>query len=154
MKYFLVVALILTTAGVGIAKKKKKKSDEPPPPPPCIEEEGIIQSYRQQLIDLVAKVKSESLGEFERNYHQKTAENFLTFWSSNLDVILECYQKALEDPLTTKEIKAEVEPKLESSTGQVEQLKAKKEALKKARRPRNAKAVIEEFDFGSAEGST
>ena len=153
MKYFLIIALILSTAGVSVAKKKKK-SDEPPPPPPCIAEEELIQSYRQQLTDLVAKVKTESLGEFERNYHQKTAESFLTFWSLGLDSTLECYNTALEDPSTTKEIKAEMETKLENSTGQGEKLDAKKETLKKARRPRNAKAAIEEFDFGTADGST
>ena len=147
MRFFLVLALILGTTNLFALKKKEKAEDLPPP---CVDEEVMPNHYRKELTDLTATVKQERLGDFERQYHQKKGQNFLTFWSLAVETAVACYETAAQAPTTTKKLRAELEAKREAATLEGEKLKELAATLKKARRPRDAKAVIEAFEIPGA----
>ena len=144
MRFFLVLALILGTTNLFALKKKEKAEDLPPP---CVDEEAMPNHYRKELTDLTATVKQERLGDFERQYHRNTGQNFLTFWSLAVETAVACYETAAQEPPTTKKLRAELEAKREAATLEGEKLKELAETLKKARSPKAAKAVIEAFEI-------
>ena len=152
MRYFLVLALIFGTMNLYALKKKEKAEDLPPP---CVDEETMPAHYRKELTDLTATVKQEGLGDFERQYHQKKGQNFLTFWSIALESAVACYESAAQESTTPKKLRAELEAKRETATLEGEKLKKMAETLKRARSPKAAKAVMEGFEVpGAGEASS
>lgn len=151
MRYALALLLILATAGLGEAKKKKKVETGPPP---CVDEEGMITYYHGQMTELLGKVKQEDVVQFERNYHRKQVENFLSFWGGAYADTLDCYEKAVQEPTTPKKVAEELEAKRENSGKRAEQVKSWRDSVRNARSLKDAKSVVDGIELPPHDSAT
>lgn len=113
----------------------------------CNDEKTMVDDYKQGLATAVDTVKKESLEDFEKNFHQKACLSKLTLCLNVMDEILNCLDKASQDPAATKDAAAAYKAERES----YEKLKGKltqyKTQLKAAEAPKDAKALIGKFDL-------
>ena len=151
MKSVLALFLILATAGLGEAKKKKKKDAGPLP---CVEEEEMVTYYHGQMSELLGKIRQEDVTQFERNYHRKQVENFLTFWGGVYADTLDCYKKTVQEPTTPKKMAEELEAKRENSSKQAEQVKSWRDSVRNARSLKDAKSVIDGIELPPDDSAT
>ena len=111
----------------------------------CSDDESMVESYEKTLADLVSAVKKESLDDFQSHYHQQSCLTDLNLSLSIIDGYLDCLNKAEKDPAATKEQidadknKSQIYSKLKSM------LEQDLNALKGAKDPKTAKALIEKF---------
>ena len=114
----------------------------------CQDEEAMVVDYKNGIVDLVATTRKESLGDFEKSYHQKSMLTKLRLSAGMVDGLVECLQKASEDTAATKEQVDGYKAKLESFAKLKEKLETDQKSLKAAGDdPKAAKAVIEKFDY-------
>jgi exonuclease VII large subunit len=113
----------------------------------CKDEESMADYYKKDLAGLVATVKKESLLDFERAYHQKSSLTKLTLYGSTVDGLLRCLDKAAQDPTATKEEADAYKAKREAYAKLKDKIQQDRNALKATEAPKDAKALIEKFDF-------
>ncbi len=115
----------------------------------CKDEQAMVDDFKQGLVTTVDAVKKESLDNFEKTFHQKTCLTKLTLCLNMMDEVLNCLNKASQDSAATKEQAATYKGQKES----YEKLKGKltqyKSQLKATEAPKDAKALIEKFDFAN-----
>lgn len=113
----------------------------------CKDEESIVKEYDKDLAEFVQTVKKESQGDFDRAYHQKSCLSKLTFCLTAIDGLVKCLDKAVQDSAAPKEdvdaskAKREAYNKLKGRVGN------NRKALKESSDSKQAKALIEKFDF-------
>ena len=69
----------------------------------CKDEVSMVEASKQALVELTETVKKESLPDFERLNHQKSAVNKLTIHDSMLGGLVSCLEKAAQDTTAPKE---------------------------------------------------
>ncbi len=113
----------------------------------CKDEEAMVSDYKKDMADLLGTVRKESLTDFERAYHQKSSAAKLTFYSSIVDSLVECLDKATQDPTTPKEQVDGLKAKHETYAKLKGTIQHDRDALKGTEDPKNAKALIAKFDL-------
>ena len=113
----------------------------------CKDEEGMVADYKKAVTDLVNTVKKESLLDFEKAFHQKSVTAKLTFFGSMVDGLVNCLQKRASDPNTLKEDADAAKGKLATYGKLKDKIKQDRDALKAATTEKDAKALIEKFDY-------
>jgi hypothetical protein len=115
----------------------------------CKDEEAIVADYRKPMSDLVATVKKESLEDFQKAFHQKSALAKLTLYGTVVGSLVSCLDKAIQDPNAIKEDVDAYKAKRETYTKLKDKIQNDRNALKAAEAPKDAKALIEKLDLGS-----
>ena len=116
----------------------------------CDDDEAMVRDYQKSLTELIDTVKKESLADFERSYHQKVCMTKLTFCLTTIDGLLDCLEKTSQDPATPKDQAEAATAKRESYAKLRSKMQDAKTALKAtADNSKNAKALIEKFDFSN-----
>jgi hypothetical protein len=115
----------------------------------CEDDESMVKDYQKSLTDLVDTVKKESLADFEKAYHQKVCVSKLTFCLTTIDGLIDCLDKASQDAATPKD-KAEAAKAMREHYAKLkDKMQAARTALKSTEAPKDAKALIEKFDFSN-----
>lgn len=115
----------------------------------CKDEEAMVVDYEKGLYDLVAATRKESLSDFERAYHQKTALTKLTLTLSMVNELLDCLDKAAgnaaapKDQLDAYSAKRAVYSKLKNKLEESQKL------LKGAADSKAAKGIMEKLDYSA-----
>jgi hypothetical protein len=113
----------------------------------CKDEEGMVANYKKTVTDLVATVKKESLLDFEKAFHQKNVTTKLTLFGSTVNGLIGCLQKIANDPATLKEDADAAKGKIATYNKLKDKIMQDRDALKAAQTEKEAKALIEKFDF-------
>ncbi len=115
----------------------------------CKDEKAMVDDFKQGLVTTVDAVKKESLEDFEKSFHQKTCLSKLTLCLNVMDEVLNCLDKASQDPSATKDAAAAYKAEKESYEKLKEKLTQYKTQLKAAEAPKDAKALIAKFDLAN-----
>ena len=114
----------------------------------CKDEEGMVADYTKSVAEMVETVKKESLVDFERAFHQKSATAKLGLLGSMVDGYISCLQKRASDPTTAKEDADAAKGKIDTYTKLKDKIMQDRDALKAAQTGKEAKALIEKFAYG------
>ena len=125
----------------------------------CKDEVSMVEGSKQALVELTETVKKESLPDFERFNHQKSAVNKLTIHNSMLGGLVTCLEKAAQDTTAPKEkvkatkaqhdASAKFQEKIQHDAAAKLQEKIQHErgAIKDVQVSKDAKALIENLDL-------
>lgn len=113
----------------------------------CKDDESIVKEYDKDLNGFVQIVKKESQSDFDRFYHQKSCLSKLTFCLTAIDGLLSCLDKAAQDSAAPKEEADASKAKRESYGKLKGRVGNGRKALKDSSDSKQAKALIEKFDF-------
>jgi hypothetical protein len=142
MKCWIVFALVLGSAFVLSLGSRQLSAQV------CTDEEGMVTYYKKNVTELVGKVKKESLQDFGKAFHQKVMTTQLTLFNGTVDGLLNCLQKRANDPTTLKEDADAAKGKINTYNKLKDTIKQDRDTLKAAQTEKEAKALIEKFDFG------
>jgi len=144
MRIGLLGALLFGIATVGLASQKQA-----PLPPPCQDEETMVADYTKDLTSLTATVKGENLAAFQRAFHRKTCLTKLTLCAGVLDGAVDCFEKAAADPATPRDQVETCKAKRDRYARLKEKVSHYRDTLKATEGYKEAKALIEQFDFSN-----
>ncbi len=113
----------------------------------CDEDEGMVETYRKDLTEMVDTTRKESLEEFEKAFHQKSCLTKLSLSIGMVDELVNCLDKASQDSAASKEQSEAYKAKRESYAKLKESIEEDRKQLKAADTSKSAKAQIEKFDF-------
>jgi uncharacterized protein YaiL (DUF2058 family) len=113
----------------------------------CKDEVSMVEGSKQALVGLTETVKKESLPDFERFNHQKSAVNKLTIHNSMLGGLVSCLEKAAQDTTAPKEEVEAAKAQHDASAKLQEKIQHERGAIKDARVSKDAKALIEKLDL-------
>ena len=113
----------------------------------CKDEVSMVGTSKQTLVEFTDAVKKESLPEFERLNHQKSAVNKLTIHNSMLGGLVSCLEKAAQDPSAPKEQVEAAKAQHDAMANLLEKLQHERGAIKDAQVSKDAKALIEGLDL-------
>ena len=113
----------------------------------CQGDEAAADAFQKSLIELVSKVKKESLQEFQRAYHQRSGLTTLTLCYQAANDAMSCLEKAAKDPATAKEEVDADQAKREAYAKLRDKVEQDRNALKAAKAPQDAKALIGKFEL-------
>jgi hypothetical protein len=133
---------ILVGAGVGIFL-----APHPAAAQACKDEVSMVDGSKQALVELTDTVKKESLQDFERLNHQKSAVNKLTLHNSMLGELVSCLDKAAQDTSAPKADVDAAKAQHDASAKLLEKIQQERGAVKDAKTPKDAKALIEKIDL-------
>lgn len=139
-------ALLLGIVTIGLAAQKQKQAAAPPP---CQDEEIMVGDYTKDLTSLEATVKGENLTAFQRAYHRKTCLTKLTLCATMVDGAEACFEKAANDPATPKDQMQAIKAKHDHYAKLKEKVSHYRDTLKATKGYKEAKALIEQFDFSN-----
>lgn len=114
--------------------------------PACQDDEDMTKSTLKDTGDLVGSVKKESLGDFERAYHQKTFVSKTSFVLTVVGGLIACLDKAAQDPTAAKDQVEAYKAKRDSYAKLKERIEQTRTAVKSAEQ-KDAKAQIEKLDL-------
>ena len=113
----------------------------------CQGDEAVTDAYQKSLVELVGKVQKESLEEFERAYHQQACLTTLTLCYTAANGAVSCLEKAAKDPTATKgQVEAD-KAKRDAYAKLRDEVDQDRDALKAAKAPEDAKALIAKFQM-------
>jgi len=115
----------------------------------CQDEEGMVTSSVKDLTDLIETVKKENVTDFQSHYHQKSYLSKTTFLVSVVGGLLDCLDKAAQDSTATKEQVDSYKAKRQAYAKLKSKVEEKRNAVKSANDPQNAKALIEKSDLST-----
>jgi outer membrane lipoprotein-sorting protein len=115
----------------------------------CDDDESMVTDYKKDLTQLVENTRKESLADFEKGFHQKTCLTKLTLSLSMLNELVSCLEKAVADSTATKEQADANKTKLDAYTKLKDKVEGYRKKLKATDDPKEAKALIEKFNFSS-----
>jgi hypothetical protein len=141
MKWWIVFALILGSM-LGVPFGPTQLSAQV-----CKDEEGMVADYKKSVAEMVETVKKESLVDFERAFHQKSATTKLALLGSMVDGYISCLQKRVSDPTTLKEDADAAKGKIEAYSKLKDKVKQDRDAVKGAQTEKEAKALIEKIAY-------
>jgi hypothetical protein len=113
----------------------------------CKDEVSMVDGSRQDLAAFTGAVKGESLPKFESLNHQKAAVSKLSMHDSMLGELIGCLDKAVQDTTSTKEDVAAAKTQHDAAVKLREKIKEQHGAIKNAKTPSDAKALIGNLDF-------
>jgi len=112
----------------------------------CQDEESMVVEYKKGLVELIDATRKETLPDFEKAYHQKAGVTKLGLTASMVDGLVECLDKATQDPAAKDQADA-LKAKRESYGKLKEKLEADRKSLKEARDPKAAKSVLAKLEY-------
>jgi hypothetical protein len=115
----------------------------------CDDDEAMVKDYQKSLTEIIDTVKKESLADFEKAYHQKVCMSKLTFCLTTVDGLVECLDKMSQDAATPKGQADAAKSKRETYLKLKGKIQEARTALKSAEGSKDAKALIEKFDFSN-----
>jgi len=115
----------------------------------CQDEEGMVTPSVKDLTDLIETVKKENVTDFQSHYHQKSYLSKTTFLVSVVGGLLDCLDKAAQDSTATKEQVDSYKAKRQAYAKLKSKVEEKRNAVKSANDPQNAKALIEKSDLST-----
>jgi hypothetical protein len=115
----------------------------------CKDELSMVDGSKQALMELTETVKKESLPDFERLNHQKSAVNKLSLHVSMLGGLVSCLEKAAQDTTAPKEQVDAAKAQHDASAKLLDKIQQARGAIKDAKGPKDAKALIEKIDLTS-----
>ncbi|MGA3327124.1 MAG: hypothetical protein ABSF45_21880 [Terriglobia bacterium] len=133
---------LLVGAGVGLIL-----GPQPILAQACKDEESMVDASKQALVELTDTVKKESLPDFERLNHQKSAVNKLTIHDGMLEELESCLDKAAQDTTASKEAVETAKAQHDAAAKLLEKIHHEQGAIKDAKAPKDAKALIEKLDL-------
>jgi hypothetical protein len=107
----------------------------------------MVDGSKQGLLELMEVVKKESLPDFERLNHQKSALNKLSIHASMLGELVSCLDKAVKDASAPKADVEAAKAQHDASAKLLEKIQREQDAIKNAKDPKSAKALIEKIDL-------
>jgi len=113
----------------------------------CKDEVSMVEGSKQTLVELTETVKKESLPDFERFNHQKSAVNKLTIHNSMLGGLVSCLEKAAQNTTAPKEEAEAAKAQHDASAKLHEKIQHERGAIKDAQVSKDAKALIEKLDL-------
>lgn len=135
------VLLILAGTFVALAGQKATR------PPACQDEEALVTDYEKSLTELVGTVRKESLEDFQRTYHRKSCLIKLNLCAGTLEGAVACFDKASQDRTATKQQISDYKTKHDSYSKLRDKVSQYRDSLKAVEVDKDAKALIEKFDF-------
>ena len=135
---------LLVVAGVALSLGPQKVLAQS-----CQDEISMVEGSKQALVELTETVKKESLPDFERLNHQKSAVNKLSIHNSLLGGPVSCLEKAAQDTTAPKEQVAAANTQRDASAKLQEKIEHEGGAIKDAQVSKDAKALIEKLDLTS-----
>lgn len=133
--------LFLVGVASGFADDKKA------PPQACKDEETMVVDYQRGLSDLIATVQKESLADFGRAFHRRSALNKLNLSEGILDIATECLDQTLKDSSAAKGQSEAYRAKRDAYAKLKERLVQYRDSLKGKDEDKDAKALIEKFEL-------
>jgi len=133
---------LLVGAGVGLFLGPQQVITQA-----CKDEVSMVEGSKQALVELTETVKKESLRDFERLNHQKSAVNKLTMHTSWLGELVSCLEKAAQDTTAPKEEVDAAKAQHDASAKLREKIQHELVAIKDAQASKDAKALIEKLDL-------
>ena len=112
----------------------------------CQDDEEMSKTTLKDVTDLVGAVKKESLGDFEKAYHQKSYVSKAGFSLTVLAGLVSCLDKAAQDSTASKEQADAYKAKRDSYAKLKEKIEQSRSAVKSAEQ-KDAKALIERADL-------
>jgi len=100
----------------------------------------------KDVTDLVGTIKKESLGDFEKAYHQKSYVSKAGFSLTVIAGLVSCLDKAAQDSTASKEQADAYKAKRDSYAKLKEKIEQSRSAVKSAEQ-KDAKALIERADL-------
>ena len=113
----------------------------------CKDEVSMVAGSRMALVELKGTVKKESLADFETLNHQKSAVNKLTINNTMLGELVSCLDKASQDSATPKAEAEAAKAQRDAAAKLQEKIRHEQAAIKDAKAPKDAKALIEKLDL-------
>ena len=113
----------------------------------CKDEVSMVDGSRQDLAGFTAEVKGESLPKFESSNHQKAAVSKLSMHDGMLGELIGCLDKAVQDTTLSKEDVAAAKTQYDAAVKLRAKIKEQHGAIKNAKTPSDAKALIGNLDF-------
>jgi len=114
--------------------------------PACQDDEDMTKSTLKDTGDLVGSVKKESLGDFEKAYHQKTFVSKTSFVLTVVGGLIGCLDKAAQDSTAAKEQVEAYKAKRDGYAKLKERIEQARTAVKSAEQ-KDAKGQIEKLDL-------
>ena len=112
----------------------------------CQDDEEMSKTTLKDVTDLVGTIKKESLGDFEKAYHQKSYVSKAGFSLTVLAGLVSCLDKAAQDSTASKEQADAYKAKRDSYAKLKEKIEQSRTAVKSAEQ-KDAKALIEKADL-------
>lgn len=141
MKTRIAIVIFLTLASTDLL------SQRPAPAPSCQDEDMMVGEYKKTVTELVTTIKKESLQEFDKAYHRKSCLIKLTMWVGALDGAMNCLDKAAQDRAAAKSQVESYKAKRDSYSKLKEKVAQYRDSLKATEPHKDAKALIDKFDF-------
>jgi hypothetical protein len=113
----------------------------------CKDEVSMVDGSKQAVMELTQTVKKESLADFTTLNHQKSAVNKLSLHNIMLGELVSCLDKAAQNAAAPKEEVAAAKAQHDASVKLQEKVKQQQGAIKDAKEPKDAKALIEKLDL-------
>ena len=113
----------------------------------CKDEVSMVDGSKQALVEFTEMVKKESLADFTNMNHQKSAVNKFGLHNVMLGELVSCLDKAAQDPALPKEEVAAAKAQHDAAVKLQEKVKQQQGAIKDAKQPKDAKALIEKLDL-------
>ena len=143
-------ALMLGVCFLGasaLLSVEPQSASQSPQSQACSDDEGVVNSVKQDLSTLVDTVKKESQQDFDAKYHQQTCQSRLSICLEMTSQLVDCLTKASKDSSTPKEQLTAIQTMLATYTKLKNTLDQDIQALKGAKDTKAAKALIADFDF-------
>jgi hypothetical protein len=115
----------------------------------CQDMESMVGSYTKGITELVDTVKKESLEDFQKAYHQKNCLTKLTLCLNIVNQVVDCYAKAAQDTMATKEQVDAAKAKRESYARLKAKVEQDRNNLKATEAAKDAKALIAKIDLSN-----
>ncbi len=113
----------------------------------CKDEIAMVETYRKDLTDFVAKTKQESLDDFVKEFHRKSGLTKLTLAVPLAGETVDCLDKATHDSAATKEQTDEYKAEQDKYSKLRDKMEQDRKVLKATEDDKNAKALMAKFDF-------
>jgi hypothetical protein len=133
---------LLVGAGVGLFLGPQQVHAQA-----CKDEVSMVDASKQALVELTDTVKKESLSDFERLNHQKSAVNKLAINDTMLGELVSCLEKAAQDTTASKEAVEAAKAQHDAAAKLLEKIQHEQGAIKDAKASKDAKALIEKLDL-------
>ena len=112
----------------------------------CQDDEDMTKTTLKDMIGLVGTVKKESLGDFEKSYHQKTFVSKAGFGVTVVGGLVDCLDKAAQDSTAAKEQVEAYKAKRDGYAKLKGRIEQSRSTVKSAEQ-KDAKTQIEKLDL-------
>jgi hypothetical protein len=112
----------------------------------CKDDEAMVVEEKKSFAEMVETIKKESLDDFQRAYHQKSALSRLNLYDNITGGLISCLDKAAQDTTVPKEEADAYKAKRDLYAKLKTKIDQELNALKAATEPKDAKSIIEQSD--------